>query len=221
LEAIIAANPPPASMQITYEGTVRRMNESISAIMFAFGLAMIALYIVLASQFNSFVQPIVIMLTAPLSFSGAFAMLYFGGQEMSLFAQIGLIALMGIVMKNGILLVDRANQLREEGAAARDAIIKACPERLRPVLMTAFAAIFGMIPVALSGSDGAEWRNGLGYLIIGGLSSSTILTLLVVPAAYMVPGDINTIAKRLIGVLKGVFAGGSTAPGSASRKPAE
>ncbi|MAW81249.1 MAG: acriflavin resistance protein, partial [Parvularcula sp.] len=182
LEMIIAEYPPPATMQISYEGSVRRMNESISAIIFAFGLAMVALYIVLASQFNSFVQPVVIMLTAPLSFSGAFAMLYFGGQEMSLFAQIGLIALMGIVMKNGILLVDRANQLREEGAPAREAILKACPERLRPVLMTAFAAIFGMIPVALSSSDGAEWRNALGYLIIGGLSSSTILTLLVVPA---------------------------------------
>ncbi|MEQ8750827.1 MAG: efflux RND transporter permease subunit [Amphiplicatus sp.] len=202
LEAIIAENPPPANMQISYEGSVRRMNESISAIIFAFGLAMIALYIVLASQFNSFVQPILIMLTAPLSFSGAFAMLYFGGQEMSLFAQIGLIALMGIVMKNGILLVDRANQLREEGASAREAILKACPERLRPVLMTAFAAIFGMIPVALSNSDGAEWRNALGYLIIGGLSSSTILTLLVVPAAYMVPGDVKKLAAGIFSGLK-------------------
>lgn len=221
LEAIIADNPPPANMQISYEGSIRRMNESISAIIFAFWLAMIALYIVLASQFDSFVQPIVIMLTAPLSFSGAFAMLYFGGQEMSLFTQIGLIALMGIVMKNGILLVDRANQLREKGASAREAILKACPERLRPVLMTAFAAIFGMIPVALSGSDGAELRNALGYLIIGGLSSSTILTLLVVPAAYMVPGDVHAITKRLIGMLKDAFAGDSTAPESSSRTPAE
>ena len=198
LEMIIAEYPPPATMQISYEGSVRRMNESISAIIFAFGLAMVALYIVLASQFNSFVQPVVIMLTAPLSFSGAFAMLYFGGQEMSLFAQIGLIALMGIVMKNGILLVDRANQLREEGAPAREAILKACPERLRPVLMTAFAAIFGMIPVALSSSDGAEWRNSLGFLIIGGLSSSTILTLLVVPAAYMVPGDVKQLISQVV-----------------------
>ena len=121
---------------------------------------------------------------------------------MSLFAQIGLIALMGIVMKNGILLVDRANQLREEGASAREAILKACPERLRPVLMTAFAAIFGMIPVALSNSDGAEWRNALGYLIIGGLSSSTILTLLVVPAAYMVPGDVKKLAAGIFSGLK-------------------
>lgn len=196
LSKIIADDPPPAGMRISYEGSARRMAESISAIVFAFGLAMIALYIVLASQFNSFVQPVVIMLTAPLSFSGAFAMLYFGNQEMSLFAQIGLIALMGIVMKNGILLVDRANQLCEAGASPREAILKACPERLRPVLMTAFAAVFGMIPVALSNSDGAEWRNSLGFLIIGGLSSSTLLTLLVVPAAFMVPEDVKAVAKR-------------------------
>ena len=221
LETIIAENPPPATMQISYEGSVRRMNESISAIIFAFGLAMVALYIVLASQFNSFVQPVVIMLTAPLSFSGAFAMLYFGGQEMSLFAQIGLIALMGIVMKNGILLVDRANQLREEGAPAREAILKACPERLRPVLMTAFAAIFGMIPVALSSSDGAEWRNSLGFLIIGGLSSSTILTLLVVPAAYMVPGDVNSIARRIVRMLNGVIPGQSIGSKTSTKAPAE
>lgn len=221
LEMIIAEYPPPATMQISYEGSVRRMNESISAIIFAFGLAMVALYIVLASQFNSFVQPVVIMLTAPLSFSGAFAMLYFGGQEMSLFAQIGLIALMGIVMKNGILLVDRANQLREEGAPAREAILKACPERLRPVLMTAFAAIFGMIPVALSSSDGAEWRNALGYLIIGGLSSSTILTLLVVPAAYVVPGDVNSVARLIVGKLNGVIPGKWIKAKSSTEAPAE
>ena len=221
LEMIIAEYPPPATMQISYEGSVRRMNESISAIIFAFGLAMVALYIVLASQFNSFVQPVVIMLTAPLSFSGAFAMLYFGGQEMSLFAQIGLIALMGIVMKNGILLVDRANQLREEGAPAREAILKACPERLRPVLMTAFAAIFGMIPVALSSSDGAEWRNALGYLIIGGLSSSTILTLLVVPAAYVVPGDVNSVARLIVGKLNGVIPGKWIKAKSSTDAPAE
>lgn len=199
LQEIVAANPLPDGMSTTVEGAARRMKESISAIGFAFLLAMVALYIVLASQFNSFVQPVIIMLTAPLSFSGAFAALYFAGQEMSLFAQIGLIALMGIVMKNGILLVDRANQMRAEGESARNAILAAGPERLRPVLMTAFAAIFGMIPVALSNSDGAEWRNSLGFLIIGGLSSSTILTLLVIPAAYMVPSDITALARRLLG----------------------
>jgi hydrophobic/amphiphilic exporter-1 (mainly G- bacteria), HAE1 family len=221
LSKIIADDPPPAGMRISYEGSARRMAESISAIVFAFGLAMIALYIVLASQFNSFVQPVVIMLTAPLSFSGAFAMLYFGNQEMSLFAQIGLIALMGIVMKNGILLVDRANQLREAGASPREAILKACPERLRPVLMTAFAAIFGMIPVALSNSDGAEWRNSLGFLIIGGLSSSTILTLLVVPAAFMVPEDVKLVAKRTTSFATRTFGSARRRFTEKPRAPAE
>ena len=151
---------------------------------------------VLASQFNSFTQPFVIMLTAPLSFSGAFAALYFAGQELSLFAQIGLIALMGIVMKNGILLVDRANQLRNEGMAPAEAILAAGPERLRPVLMTAFAAIFGMLPVAFATSDGSEWRNAMGFIIIGGLSSSTLLTLMVVPAAFMILPDARAAIVR-------------------------
>jgi HAE1 family hydrophobic/amphiphilic exporter-1 len=179
-------------------GMAERMQETAGAIGFALALALLALYVVLASQFNSFVQPLVIMVTAPLSFSGAFAGLYYFGLESSLFAQIGLIGLMGIVMKNGILLVDRANQLTEDGMPPRAAILQACPERLRPVLMTAFSAIFGMMPVAFATSDGAEWRNALGALLIGGLTSSTILTLLVVPACYMISRDI----AYLIGALK-------------------
>ena len=189
LDELIAKRPLPKNMSGSFEGSARRMKETKQIILFAFMLALIALYMVLASQFNSFVQPLVIMLTAPLSFSGAFAALYFAGQELSLFAQIGLIALMGIVMKNGILLVDRANQLRDEGLSPSQAMLAAGPERLRPVLMTAFAAIFGMLPVAFSTSDGAEWRNAMGFIIIGGLSSSTLLTLVVVPAAYMILPD--------------------------------
>ncbi|MBN9267824.1 MAG: efflux RND transporter permease subunit [Hyphomicrobium sp.] len=187
--ALMDRHPLPQGMTGSFEGKVKRMQESLAAIGAAFVLAMIALYMLLASQFNSFVQPLIVMLTGPLSFSGAFAALYYGNQELSLFAQIGLLALMGIVMKNGILLIDRANQLREEGVPTRQAMLEAAPERLRPVLMTAFAAVFGMIPVALAVSDGAEWRNGLGYLIIGGLTSSTILTLIVVPAVYVMVGN--------------------------------
>jgi HAE1 family hydrophobic/amphiphilic exporter-1 len=200
---ITQAHPLPPSVTGTFEGKVRRMQESLAAIGFAFLLAMIALYMVLASQFNSFVQPLIVMLTAPLSFSGAFAALYFGHQEMSLFAQIGLLALMGIVMKNGILLIDLANQFREKGMHAREAMIQAAPERLRPVLMTAFAAVFGMIPVALAVSDGAEWRNGLGYLIIGGLTSSTLLTLIVVPAVYVMVAGAGERIGRLAGWITG------------------
>ncbi len=100
-------------------------------------------------------------------------------------------------MKNGILLVDRANQLTEDGMSPRGAILQACPERLRPVLMTAFSAIFGMIPVAFATSDGAEWRNALGALLIGGLTSSTLLTLIVVPAFFMMLSDVASILARI------------------------
>jgi len=203
LENILEEIEFPTGYTIRFEGMARRMKESASAIGFAFLLALIALYMILASQFNSFSQPILIMLTAPLSFVGAFAAIYFAGLEMSLFAQIGLIALMGLVMKNGILLIDLANQNRMAGMAPRDAMKNAGPERLRPVLMTALSTIFGMIPVALSNSDGAEWRNAMGFLVIGGLTSSTFLTLLVIPAAYTVAGDISwffrAVWKRMVG----------------------
>lgn len=116
---------------------------------------------------------------------------------MSLFAQIGLLALMGIVMKNGILLVDLANQRRAEGLGLAEAIASAAPERLRPVLMTALAAVFGMIPVAFATSDGSEWRNAMGFIIIGGLATSTLLTLVVVPAAYVLPDDGKRWLRRL------------------------
>lgn len=198
MQEIVDVVALPEGLIGSFEGQAKRMADSVEAIGFAFVLAIVALYMVLASQFNSFIQPFVIMVTAPLSFSGAFAGLYYGNQEMSIFAQIGLIALMGIVMKNGILLVDRANQLIAEGATPREAMKRAGPERLRPVLMTAFAAIFGMIPVAMSGADGSEWRNVMGFLIIGGLLSSTFLTLVVVPAAYLVPQDILKITIRMI-----------------------
>ena len=200
LRELIAAHPLPSGMTSNFEGKIKQMKEVSTSISAAFVLAMIALYIVLASQFNSFTQPIVVMLTAPLSFSGAFAAMYYGGFVMSMFAQIGLLALMGIVMKNGILLVDRANQLQEEeGMDAHQAIINAGPERLRPVLMTAFAAVFGMVPVLISVSDGAEWRNVMGAIIIGGLLSSTFLTLLVVPAAYSILASIGSGVGRLAG----------------------
>ena len=197
VEDLLAANPSPSGVATQMEGTARRLAETSEAIIFAFGLALVALYIVLASQFNSFGQPIIIMLTAPLSFSGAYFLMWATGEEMSLFAQIGMIALMGIVMKNGILLVDLANQYRDRGDEAGAAMRSAAPERLRPVLMTALAAVFGMLPVALAQSDAAEWRNAMGFIIIGGLTTSTFLTLLVVPAAYAAASDLSGGVSKL------------------------
>ena len=205
VDKILANNPPPEGMSTKMDGMARRLAETSSAILLAFALAFVALYIVLASQFDSFGQPVLIMLTAPLSFSGAFIALWLSNQELSMFAQIGLIALMGIVMKNGILLVDLANDYRRNGMSAADAMQKAAPERLRPVLMTALAAIFGMMPVAFAQSDGAEWRNAMGFIIMGGLTTSTFLTLLVVPAAYALPDDFARLKARVRAKLSGGF----------------
>lgn len=187
----------PLGYRGSHEGTAKRMKDTAAAVVFAFMLALVALYMILASQFNSFLQPAVIMLSAPLSFVGAFAALSWSGMALSIWAQIGLIALMGLVMKNGILLVDYANLLRDEGLDARAAMLKAGPVRLRPVLMTAFSTIFGMIPVALANSDAAEFRNPMGVLVIGGLASSTLLTLLVVPVAYTLLADLGVATTRV------------------------
>lgn len=202
LDEIVREVGLPTGITGSHEGMTERMKESAQAVVFAFLMALAALYVILASQFNSFSQPAVIMLTAPLSFIGAFAALRLAGTDMNIFAQIGLVALMGLVMKNGILLVDHANQLREDGSSSREAISAAGPVRLRPVLMTAFSTIAGMVPVAIATTDGAEWRNPMGVLVIGGLASSTLLTLLVVPVAYTVADDLRGLPRRLVDLLK-------------------
>ncbi|MGE0383473.1 MAG: efflux RND transporter permease subunit [Gammaproteobacteria bacterium] len=198
VEAIIAKIPPPPGVSIVFGGYVKRFKDTIGPMRIAFISALIAVYMVLASQLNSFGQPAIIMLTAPMSFSGAFAAVWLANNEMSLFGQVGLIALMGIVMKNGILLVDLANQLRQnDGLSRRVAMERAGAERLRPVLMTACAAVFGALPIALANSDAAEWRNSMGLLIVGGLASSTLLTLLLIPAVYCLPDQIGKLVARI------------------------
>jgi HAE1 family hydrophobic/amphiphilic exporter-1 len=206
LEEIVAEDPPPAGYHGEWEGTAQRMRDSARSVLMGFALAILALYIVLASQFESFLQPLVIMVSAPLSFVGAFVALRVTGTPMSVFAQIGLVALMGLVMKNGILVVDHANQLRASGLSARDAILRAGPVRLRPVLMTQLATIAGMLPVALANSDGAEFRVPMGVLVIGGLLSSTFLTLLIVPALYSGAEDAKRLASEWIESARGRLA---------------
>lgn len=188
--------PMPSGYSGRMEGSVKLMQETSAAILFAFGMALIVIYMILASQFNSFAQPAVIMLCAPLAFIGAFTAVYLEGAGLTMFAQIGLIVLMGLVMKNGILLVEYANQFREDGMDARAAMMKAAPLRLRPILMTALSTIFGMLPIAFATSDGAEWRTPMGVLVIGGLMSSTFLTLLIVPVVYTLFADAGGYARR-------------------------
>jgi HAE1 family hydrophobic/amphiphilic exporter-1 len=180
----IAAKVLPADYIPRYKGAADTMKESFQYLMFALVLGIIMAYMILASQFESFIHPFTVLLSMPLSFIGAFGALLLTGKTLSLFSFIGLILLMGLVKKNAILLVDYTNTLRERGMSRREAIVHAGPVRMRPILMTTFAMVFGMLPVALGFGEGAETRSPMGIGVIGGLLTSLFLTLVVVPAAY-------------------------------------
>jgi HAE1 family hydrophobic/amphiphilic exporter-1 len=177
-------------------GPSKRLRETTSAVLFALGLALLAIYMILAAQYNSFVHPFTIMLSAPLSFIGAFAAVWLAGYSLDVMGQIAFLMLMGIVMKNSILLVDYTNTLRERGLPLMQAALEAGPIRLRPVLMTAISTIFGMLPVAFGRGDGSEWRAPMGVISIGGLVTSTFLTLFVVPVVYTLLDDLQSLLLR-------------------------
>ncbi len=180
----IAAAETPDSVTFEFGGTAKVMGESLESMVLALFLAIICVYMILASQFESFIHPFTIMASLPFSFIGAFGGLLVMGMSMSIFAMIGLIMLMGLVTKNAILLIDFAIQRRGEGEDINLALENAGATRLRPILMTTAAMIFGMLPVAIGHGDGGEIRAPMGVVVIGGLITSTILTLVVVPVIY-------------------------------------
>ncbi len=165
-------------------GQAESMTEALTDIVFALSLAMLSIYMILASLFNSLTHPLVIMVSAPLSFIGGFLALKIAGLSFDIMSAMGLLVLMGLVMKNGILLVDYINQLRDQGVDKREAILRAGPVRMRPVLMTSGALICGLLPMALSNDTGSEFRAPMAVIVIGGLATSTALTLVVVPVVY-------------------------------------
>jgi multidrug efflux pump len=165
-------------------GTSRDFAESSGNTMFALGLAIMLIYLVLAAQFESFIDPLIIIVTVPLAFAGAFLSLWIFGQTFNIFSQIGMIMLIGLVTKNGILIVEFANQKREEGMDKFEAVIEAARLRLRPILMTSLAMALGSLPIALSLGDASTSRIPLGIVIVGGVLFSLILTLFVIPAIY-------------------------------------
>jgi multidrug efflux pump subunit AcrB len=165
-------------------GTSRDYAESSSNTSFAFILALILIYLILSAQFESFVDPLTIMLTVPLALSGAFIALYIFGQTINIFSQIGMIMLIGLVTKNGILIVEFANQKREEGLSRMEAVLEASKMRLRPILMTSLAMALGTLPIALSIGAASTSRQPLGIVVVGGILFSLVLTLFVIPAMY-------------------------------------
>ncbi len=165
-------------------GPSRDYAESSSNILFAFFLALILIYLVLAAQFESFLDPFIIMLTVPLALAGAVLSLWYFNQSLNIFSQIGMIMLIGLVTKNGILIVEFANQLREKGNSLRDSILEGSTLRLRPIVMTTLSTILGALPIALALGAGAKSRIPMGIVVIGGLLFSLMLTLYVIPAIY-------------------------------------
>ncbi|MFO1519016.1 MAG: efflux RND transporter permease subunit [bacterium] len=174
----------PEGYRIVFSGSAQTFKESFDSLFFALYLGIIVAYMVLASQYNSFVHPIVVLLALPFSISGAWVALYLSDKSLNVFSFIGIILLMGIAKKNSILLVDFANQRRREGLSVREALETASPQRLRPILMTSFATIAAAIPPALALGPGSETRIPMAMVELGGILVSTILTLFVVPCAY-------------------------------------
>ncbi|MCO5105850.1 MAG: efflux RND transporter permease subunit [Burkholderiaceae bacterium] len=169
---------------VDYNGQTREFKQSSSTLLITFGLALCFIYLVLAAQFESFVDPLIIILTVPLSMTGALALLNWTGGTLNVYSQIGLITLVGLITKHGILIVEFANQLRDQGKALLPATIEAASLRLRPILMTTGAMVLGAVPLAFATGAGAESRTQIGMVIVGGMSFGTLLTLFVLPTVY-------------------------------------
>ena len=195
--SIDSLNLPPGYHAV-FTGDVQNLNDTKGYVAEALILAVIFIYLILASLFGSFLQPLAIMLALPLSFIGVALALLLTRGNMNVMSMIGIIMLMGLVTKNGILLVDFTNQEREKGHEREPSILVAARERLRPIIMTTVAMIFGMIPLALAIGAGAEQRAPMARAVIGGLITSTILTLFVVPVMYTLLDDLGAaVVARL------------------------
>ncbi|WP_137124241.1 efflux RND transporter permease subunit [Roseomonas sp. HF4] len=191
----------PQEARISYRGQSLEFRESSSALYVTFAMALLVVFLVLAAQFESFVHPFVILLSTPLAITGGLFGLWWTGQSLNVFSQIGMILLIGLMAKNGILVVEFANQLRDRGMSVRDAVLEASVVRLRPILMTSIATVLGALPLAMATGAGAESRSALGIVIAWGITFSTFVTLYAVPALYLLLAPytkpIGAIAARL------------------------
>ena len=191
----------PQEARISYLGQSLEFRESSGALYVTFALALLVVFLVLAAQFESFIHPFVILLSTPLAVTGGLFALWFTGQTLNVFSQIGMVLLIGLMAKNGILVVEFANQLRDRGMSVRDAVLEASVVRLRPILMTSIATVLGAVPLAMATGAGAESRQALGVVIVGGITLSTIVTLYAVPALYLLLAPytkpIGAIAAKL------------------------
>ena len=182
----IAGVQLPQGVTLSYLGMEKMRGDAFTDMFFAMGIGILFIYLIMVALYDSYVYPFVVLFSLPLAMVGAMVALAAAGKSLSIFTILGIIMLMGLVAKNAILLVDRTNQTRiEQGLTVYEALLEAAKSRMRPILMTTLTMIFGMLPIALSTAEGAEWKSGLAWALIGGLTSSLFLTLIVVPVVYM------------------------------------
>lgn len=180
----LAVDNLPPEARVSYQGLSREFEESSAAVYLTFGLAFVIVFLVLAAQFESWIHPLIIMLSVPLAVTGALLALWWAGISLNIYSQIGIIMLLGLMAKNGILIVEFANQLRDRGYEVRDAILEGASLRFRPVLMTTISTVFGAVPLVIATGAGAESRAAIGVVILGGLVFATTLTLFIIPVLY-------------------------------------
>ncbi len=184
----------PADVSYVWTGDIKLQEESLGALLSALGIGLLCIYLLMVALYNNFVYPFVVLFSIPVALIGAFTALNLSITPMSVYTQMGIIMLLGLVAKNGILIVDFTNQLKAEGKPSYEALMTAATLRLRPILMTTIAMVLGMLPIALSSSAGSEFKSGLGLVLVGGLTSSMMLTVFIVPMVYL---TVDNIAGRI------------------------
>jgi HAE1 family hydrophobic/amphiphilic exporter-1 len=196
IQSILAATPFPPGYRYTFGGATKNMKDSFSYALVALLMAVIFIYMILASQFHSFIQPLALMSSLPLTLIGVVMALLLFGSTLNMFSIIGIVMLMGLVTKNAILLIDFSLRARDTGMERSAALLEAAKVRLRPILMTTLAMIFGMVPLAFALSEGSEHRAPMGQAVIGGVITSSLLTLVVVPVIYTYLDDFSNWLRR-------------------------
>nr|WP_251068259.1 efflux RND transporter permease subunit [Marinobacter sp. C7] len=212
----LAVDNLPPEARVSYKGLSREFEESSNAIYVTFALAFVIVFLVLAAQFESWIHPLIIMLTVPLAVTGALLALLWSGISLNIYSQIGIIMLLGLMAKNGILIVEFANQLRDKGYEVRDAILEGAVLRFRPVLMTTISTIFGAVPLVIATGAGAESRAAIGMVILGGLIFATTLTLFLIPVLYNLLARFAKSTNAVEQELERLAAGQSGGAGLAS-----
>jgi HAE1 family hydrophobic/amphiphilic exporter-1 len=186
IEKYLEKNPLDKNVRMIWGGEIKRQKESMGALGTAMGIGLILVYLIMVALYDNFVYPFVVLFSILVSLVGAILALNLSSSNMGIFTMLGMLMLLGLVAKNAILIVDFANHLKTEGKSTYNALLEAVRERMRPILMTTIAMVIGMVPIATATGSGAEWKNGLAWVLMGGLTSSMFLTIIVVPMMYYV-----------------------------------